>query len=228
MIKKACISTFILMTGLILAGCAGKSFTSSCTYLDETFCTFTKKWETVKDLKEFQVETVGILQGVAGTTQSNTTEFTLTVQGDKKYRMSTKMNGKEVAEVIGIDDKVYNKTVGSSTYLSAADEKGTNAQVTTFRFGFNDQSTGSVAENLEIKKVGEEDCGVLKCFKYQLTNPNAAVATESYIWFDTQDYLLRKMSMSQKVGEAGTNTTTNTYSYDREVINKTPIVAPQQ
>jgi len=58
-------------------------------------------------------------------------------------------------------------------------------------------------------KVGQEECGGLKCFKYTQNNPKDPGAIRTF-WFDTKDYLLRK-----DVFTYGEFTSENTYTYDQ-------------
>lgn len=57
----------------------------------------------------------------------------------------------------------------------------------------------------QFKKIGQEKCGNLVCYKYEQTDGQA----KRIFWFDTKSYLLRKDMFA-----FGEFTSENTYTYD--------------
>lgn len=64
-----------------------------------------------------------------------------------------------------------------------------------------DENTPEGSLKDTFKKLGNEACGNLDCFKYQLTTTADTGSTDSFIWFDTKEYKLRKMEYTDAEGK---------------------------
>lgn len=175
---------------------------AKCDYDDKDLCKF---FTSYKAQKYFTVNSVSESDGQK-TTMSLKSEGT-----DKSY---LKLGGDTPYEVI---------TIGQTTYTKAAD--GTWWKQTTK----NDTATdlkNEASVDLEepgstetakttYKKIGKEACGGLTCFKYQEIDPNDT-GTTSYLWFDDEDYQLRRTQTTSSDGSKSDST----YSYNKVNISE--------
>lgn len=68
----------------------------------------------------------------------------------------------------------------------------------------------------QIKSLGQEACGSMLCEKYELLSSGAAEAnTTTYLWFDTDHKLARRMETTYEAGKSVME-----YSYDEVKITK--------
>lgn len=148
---------------------------------------------------------------VSGFSRTTTSEIQYTGT-DIKYRTIESEGSKEISHLISIGDTTYVKDYSDNKWWKQTfkpeeikeDEKPTDVK--------------EEYKQLEVKKpiykkLGEEACGNLTCYKYQETIPGAGIRT---FWFDKSKFLLRKDEFT-----SGGIKATNEYEY-----NAISITAP--
>jgi hypothetical protein len=70
----------------------------------------------------------------------------------------------------------------------------------------------------DYKKIGKEACGNLSCFKYQFVD-RSNPTDETFIWFDTKDYRLQKLTY-KTVDNVASGNSEMTFSYGSVKISE--------
>lgn len=137
-----------------------------------------------------------------------------------------KTDGEYAYEVITIGKVTYTKA-GSTWYKSSIKPReGDTMEVR--KVEFDEPADSSNEENKSTttyKLIGKEACGNMQCFKYQIVDSTDSSAT-NYVWFDDEDYLIRKSSNESADGKYET-----TYEYDNiSVKEPSPVkdLAPDE
>ena len=175
-----------------------KQAVTKCTYSDKDLCKF------ITNFKANKFYTVKSTSTSSGTTTNMTMQY---VAPDKTY---LKMDGEGSYEIIVIDKTTYTKA-GNTWYKSVAKP---NSNTPDTKVDFDEPKDDTTAQET-YKKIGEEACGNLKCFKYEVIDKNNTT-TKEFIWFDTKDYQLRK---TRSEGP-GADVSESTFSYDKVTINE--------
>lgn len=178
---------------------------AKCGYSDKDLCKFFTSYKAQK------------YDGVVSRSESDGKKTTTTVLTEGEDKTHFKVEGETSYEMI---------VIGSITYIKAADGTWWKKAVAG---GDTDPATDleedakveiSEPENTEqakadYKKLDKEKCGDLTCFKYQQTSSSGI----HYIWFDDQDYLLRRT-----YGQTESFKADSTYSYQKVSIKEpTPV-----
>jgi outer membrane lipoprotein-sorting protein len=190
---------------------ASKAVNDACNTAlkDKDFCKFASNWQTVLNYTSVNTST------------SNGTTSTIKVETEdaNKTRITSTDNGKEIAAYITIGKDFYTKDETDGAWTKYTDTSANSNTSTDVKSDFkvSDFDAATLAKT-EYKKIGKEDCGKLSCFKYQIVDKENT-ANEQFIWFDTKDYLMRRMTIS----ESGTSSDI-TVSYEHVSISApTPV-----
>jgi len=174
-----------------------------CTGDDKDICKFFAGWKATDN---YTVEATATADG-------ETMKTVIKLDGKDKTHVS--FSGGLTYETITIGNTLYTKA-GDTWYkqtLSAEEALNYQGDVNT---DFTEPTAGG---KISYTKVSTEDCGDHKCFKYQVVDADAPDTTQ-YIWFDTKDYLLRRVQIT---GADGT-TSDMTVSYSKVSIGEpTPV-----
>lgn len=187
-----------------------------CDYDDQDLCKFFTSW---KAQKHYTVTSRGEVDGKKITTimeidGANKTHLKL--EGDLKY------------EVITIDKTTYTKA-GNTWWKQTTPNEEAQQYKDNSTFNLDEPTRPDAASQSKFsyRKLDKEECGNLNCFKYEVTHSGDA-AGKSYIWFDDQDYQLRRW---QTVNGDGKTVYDATYSYGLVSIGEpSPVqeLAPNQ
>ena len=183
-----------------------KPLNPNCEYKDPDLCKF---FNNYKDLPSFTMVSNSKYEGVA-------MESKFESQGQNKTHIVTSESGKESMNIITIGDTTYTKDYTDNKWFKQTYKPDPNATPTPandLKDTFNDKK--QMEDKTEYKALGKEACGSMMCFKYQVITPGNQDSTD-YIWFDDNDYLLRKQSTTTKDG----NTSESTFSYDSVSITE--------
>lgn len=126
-------------------------------------------------------------------TSSSGTKSTFTVENDGKGNTDVAYgsNGKQISS-ISLDGVTYVQSAPGSTWLGyAGTGLGAASSVPNPTSGFNVNFTSSTPAGVSVTKVGTAACGKLSCNEYKVVD-SATPTTTEYVYFDTQDYLLRQ------------------------------------
>lgn len=141
---------------------------------------------------------------------SGTTITTTDYENVDRSNWSIQQNGQEVDSFILLDADGYIRDPADGAWAHYKDPEftPTDGDSTLDQYDFTSEDSEDVAEFRDrYKFVGEESCGDLTCFKYQVTLEGDEASTV-YMWFDKDEYLLRRYQTQN------TTTTTNTqYTY---------------
>lgn len=130
----------------------------------------------------------------------------ITIDGKKTHMASS---GELTAEIISIDNTTYTKAGGvwyKQTTKTPEQNPGKQSEV-EFKEPA-DEGEAPTEDKTTYKKLAKEACGKLQCFKYEVVNPDNADSKE-FIWFDDQDYKLRK-----SVTQSPDSKSEQTFDYD--------------
>lgn len=173
---------------------------------DETVCKFAAAFASQQEYK--------IILSTSGANGASV--MTMEIDGKDSY-VTVKVGDQTVSESITVGDTNFTKDPTTSTWASSTsttgDEDVVESTIASFTEGINDDGSSRYG----YKSLGKEACGNLTCFKYQITDTENS-GDEQFIYFDDQDYLMRKWFFT---GGAGETTATITY----EDVN---IEAPKQ
>lgn len=168
-------------------------------YDDEDLCKFLSTW-TVND--NYQSTFTTVSDGESST-------FAYTVDGTSTHTVMS-LNGVESYNVITIGDTTYTYNQSNDSWWkeTAAPADDTTVSSEDFKFDTGIADEAVVDNTMKYEFVAKEACGKLTCFKYKLTD-TANLTSTSTLWFDVEDYLLRKW-----ISEDVNGTTEMNYSYE--------------
>jgi hypothetical protein len=185
-----------------------KQAAAKCDLDDKDLCKFMASW---KDNKYYKATSTFTTDGKTSTStyeSEGTDKFHMVAAGDVSY------------EVINIGNTTYTKDPTDGKWwkqtLKPDQQKDLSLKDDlTFDEPTKDEKE---ADKTTYKKLGQEPCGNLTCFKYQVIDPSNKDTTE-YIWFDTKDYQLRRTLSEGKDGKSDI-----TISYDKvSVTEPSPV-----
>ena len=178
---------------------------------DKDFCKFASNWEQIKNTKS-----VFTTKGTDG----KTSVMTIEASGDDTSSV-IKEGDKEIAAYITLNKTTYMKNVEDNTWYkfaaSAETESADPGSDINEMFDFEKQVSDD-KDTVSYKKIGKEPCGELECLKYQIIDTADKETVESFIWFDTKDFRLAKMTAKQKDGSS----TEAIFEYPASVSIKEP------
>lgn len=172
-----------------IPGVPGLTLDPNCKYNDPNLCKFLNNW---KNIKQFSVKSTTSVKSGPGS------EVTFEINGEDKFHMMMSEGGKENWNVITIGDTTYTKDFSDNKWWKQKSAKKEDLK-NQFDFKFDESDQPETEDKTTYKAMGEEPCGNMTCFKYQVINPDSQGETE-YIWFDNKDYLLRKQEVKSTDG----------------------------
>ena len=130
-------------------------------------------------------------------------ESVFEIDGKENSRVIGYQNGKEISAMINLNKITYMKDLADGKWWKYENKTDQKSQTT-------DQKPEDIKEQMKkyteaykdkvtYKKIGKEPCGSLSCFKYQMILSDMSDTVE-YIYFDDQEYLMRKMRTESKDG----------------------------
>src|SRR3989344_4701929 len=108
--------------------------------------------------------------------------------------MLVKVNGQEQGNVVVYSGVTYSKDYTDGQWFKFAASDTAKPETVDLKKEFlKSDFKNDSGQNLTYKNLGTEQCGVLKCHKYQETDP-AKLTETTYLLFDTKDFLLRRVT----------------------------------
>lgn len=162
-----------------------------CKTVDGDVCKFMAAW---KEQGYYTINSTSTDDGVTSTS-------TMQIQGDNFHITA---GGDAAYEAIKIGDTMYVKDFSDNAWwkqtLSSGEDASTPASYDNTNYTFEEPSAAiPEAQRTAYEKIGTEACGDLTCLKYQIIDPTDTT-TINYIWFDNQDYQLRRMQTTSVDG----------------------------
>lgn len=175
---------------------------AKCDYDDKDLCKFFTTWDVQK---YYTVTSVSETDGKKTTTVAES-------EGSSKTHI--KISGELNYEVITIGNDTYTKAGNGTWWKQTAKNEAVDETVQQYKetteIDLVEPTDDTTADQTNYKLIGKEKCGDLTCFKYQEINPTDTT-TSSFIWFDDEDYQLRRTLMTSKDG----TTYESTFSYEK-------------
>jgi hypothetical protein len=125
-----------------------------------------------------------------------TATFETDSDGDSRVLVKgIKVKDKSVSfEYIVIGKTIYFKSSDGNWWKQALSTEKEKEYTSSYDFDLEEpDSTKDPAAQIKYKSVGQDYCDIYWCFKYQVIDPGNPGSVQ-YIWFDTQQYLLRRMT----------------------------------
>lgn len=152
---------------------------------DELFCKFAGHFASVGDYKVT----------VNTTDQSGASVLELASDSKGNSTMLVKQNGQEQGSVIVFSGTTYSKDYTDGTWFKFSSSDTTKPAALDLKKEFvKGDFKAEDGQKIDYKNVGTEKCGNLNCHKYQVVDPTKQ-GEEGFIWFDTKDYLLRRVTI---------------------------------
>lgn len=186
---------------------ASKLAEAKCEYDDKDLCKFFTSYKEHKNYK------------VTGKTVSGEEESTSVIKAEGKDKTHMTVSGGGLnMETITIGKTTYTKGADGTWWKQTSDDtkleegKSESEEIELV------EPTEAETSMIEYKKIGKEKCGDLECLKYEVIDPKSSDTTQ-YIWFDTKDYQIRRMTIESPDGSSDM-----TYSYeDVKVTEPSPV-----
>lgn len=159
---------------------------------DELFCKFAGAFAAASAYK--------VSANITGSEGTSTVE--LASDAKDNSQMVVKQNGQEQANIVFYNGVTYSKDYTDGQWFKYDSSDSNKPEVTDLKkeFAKGDFKTDD-GRKISYVKSGTEKCDSLSCYKYQVKDPSKP-NEEGFIWFDTKDYLLRRISIKDE----GTNT----------------------
>ncbi len=127
------------------------------------------------------------------TTDGNTTEInTLEHESAMRVRSVTLSGLTEIESYVIIDDTTYVKDYSDDTWAKYTDPDYQPSD-DAIDYDFSSATTDDVVDFRDnYTAQGTEPCGNLTCYKYDVSYLEGDVVITTSIWFDTQEFLLRR------------------------------------
>lgn len=196
----------------------GVALNPVCKFNDPDLCKFINNFKITNSYSAKSTTT-----DKTGTKSDSTFESV----GTDKTHMILAETGKENFNVINIGDTTYTKDYTDNKWWKQVKPKVT---ATPIESSSNIKDTIAQTEAPEdkttYKKIGMEACGTRQCFKYQVIDPAITDSTE-YLWFDNNEYLLRRERSESKDGTVS-DTELNYSGISIDVPSPTKDAKPDQ
>ena len=168
---------------------------------DKLFCKFTGVFANVGDYKT-----------TVNTTDPKGTSSVLELANDSNgdSSMIVKQNGKEQGSIVVYGGVTYFKdpaATDGSWFKYGANDTGKPETVDLKKEFLKGDFKGDNGQKLEYKKIGTEACGNLTCYKYQIIDSQKPAET-GFIWFDTKEFLMRRVTANDGKGTSSEMTVT--------------------
>jgi outer membrane lipoprotein-sorting protein len=173
-----------------------------------------------KDLCKFasnesQLDKVAFTATVTGSGSDGESVTIWSSDGHGNTTTVVTQSGKEVTSMIYLNNTSYIKdyTDGSWTRYKTSNSATPKESNPTDEIKV-DSSDLTEKNTISYKSLGQEACGKLTCFKYQVTDTTQP-STTTFLWFDNGDYLLRRWQVND-----GKNTSDMTMTYQAVAIKE--------
>lgn len=173
---------------------------------DKTFCKFAGVFANIGDYTAT----------ITSTDPKGTTIVELANDSKGNSSMVIKQSGQEQGNIIVYGGVTYLKDNTDGAWFKYEATDANKPETVDLKKEFvKSDFKGDNGQKLEYKKIGNEKCDNLDCFKYQVIDPQKTTETD-FLWFDTNDYLLRRIA----VNDSSTNTKTEmSISYQKVTIS---------
>jgi len=157
---------------------------------DELFCKFAGVFGNVSTFKVT----------ATSTSEQGTSSFEISTDAKDNNQMVVKQNNQEQAN-IGV---TYLKDYTDGQWFKYAADDPSRPEVSDLKkeFAKGDFKSDS-GQKIEYVKMGTEACGNLQCYKYQVKDPDTP--GDNFLWFDTKDYLLRRITLKDQSSSTDMN-----------------------
>ncbi|MDO8591939.1 MAG: hypothetical protein Q7R60_03405 [bacterium] len=159
---------------------------------EELFCKFAGSFAGVGDYKVT----------VNSTAEGSASVLELASDSKGNSSMVVKVNGQEQGNVVVFSGVTYSKdyTDGQWFKYAASDTSKPEALDLKKEFVKGDFKADN-GQKIDYVKAGTEKCGSLNCYKYQIKDPTKPTE-EGFLWFDTKDYLMRRVTIKDSNNNA--------------------------
>jgi len=176
---------------------------------DSVFCKFAS---------HFSLATAYTTTITSTSATSGSSTMTLKADGKNNTSLTATSGGAESLASVTLNGTSYIKDESTGVWIKypASTSAPTSTDPTSnIKFSANDITANNTTS---YKNLGKEACGSLTCYKYQVMDTGQA-GTTSYIWFDTQNYQMRRYSATTADG-----TSDMTFSYGAvNITAPTPV-----
>lgn len=179
-----------------------KLFNAECRYDDPELCKFINNWNMPSEYSMYSIMTGA---------KSPTIEFESRVDGDDSHTIM-KDGGTVTHESINLGGVDYIKDLTDNVWWKIVKEEGVEqpiAEAIEIDYNFTEKME-MVEDKTTYVRIGMEACGKAQCYKYQVIDPENN-STKEFIWFDDEDYLMRKMRSEEQGGAMSVSEITTTY-----------------
>src|SRR3989344_1313082 len=163
-----------------------KELQSKCTTQvnDETFCKFAGVFANAGDYKV----------SVTSNDQSGASTIELASDSKGNSSMVVTQGGQEQGNIVLFNGVTYLKDPTDGQWFKFSSTDTNKPEVLDLKKEIaKGDFKGDAGQTLQYKQIGTEACGNLTCFKYQVIDPQKP-NEEGFLWFDTKDYLLRRVT----------------------------------
>jgi len=153
---------------------------------DKQFCKFAGVFANIGDYKVT----------VNSTDKDGVSNLELANASNGNSSIVIKANGQERGNIVVYSGVTYYKDYTDGKWFKFGPNDANKPQTVDLKKEFlKADFKGDDGQKLTYKNLGTEKCGNLNCFKYQTTDPKKPDETD-FLWFDTKDYLLRRVTVS--------------------------------
>ncbi len=168
-----------------------KLFNAECRYNDPELCKFMNNWAMPSEYS---------MRSTMSSKSTPKMEFESHVDGEDSHTIMREA-GKVTNETITLGGVDYIKDLSDNIWWKIAKEKVPETPMdeaveTDFNFT---EKMAEVEDKTTYVRLGKEACGTSTCYKYEIIDPENKM-TKEYIWFDDEDYLMRKMRSEEQGG----------------------------
>jgi hypothetical protein len=176
------------------AAVANKAAFDNCnrTYKDRNLCQFIANYDLSRLSYKLVINSVDTTKTVGSNTPVGNSTTTILSDGKGNSNVIGSSSGKE-SSVIFLKKVAYLKDPADGKWWKYGAKDQAPPSDTNPLAAIKFSSTAAKAKvksTISYKKLANEACGSLTCFKYQITDSAHPTAT-SYVWFDTKDYRLQ-------------------------------------
>ncbi len=165
---------------------------------DKQLCKFAGVFANVTDYKV----------AINGTDSTGPSVITLSYDSKNNISENVTQNGKDQGSVIVYSGVTYVKdsTTEGVWFKFAAGDKNAPAALDLKKEFLKADFKNDSGQKFTYKNLGTEKCDKLTCYKYQETDPAKPTET-TYLFIDTKDSLLRRISVSDSTAKTSAEMT---------------------
>ncbi len=160
---------------------------------DELFCKFAGAFGNVSAYT---------VSATSTSADQGTSSFSIASDSKDNTQMIIKQNDQEQASVVVYNGVTYLKDYTDGQWFKYSSDDPNKPEVTDLKKEFaKGDFKADNGQKIDYIKIGTEACDSMQCYKYQVKDPTTP-SQEGFIWFDTKDYLLRRVTIK----DSGSNT----------------------